>query len=60
MNDFQVYLKEKTDFFETELKKELKELSYPETIANGMEYAILNGGKRLRPFFTFCNIRIVK
>ena len=44
MNDFQVYLKEKTDFFETELKKELKELSYPETIANGMEYAILNGG----------------
>ena len=23
MKDFQVYLKEKTDFFETELKKEL-------------------------------------
>ena len=42
MKDFQVYLKEKTDFFETELKKELEELSYPETIAKGMEYAILN------------------
>jgi len=32
-SDFQVYLKEKTNFFETELKKELEELSYPETIA---------------------------
>ena len=30
MKDFQVYLKEKTDFFETELKKELQKLSYPE------------------------------
>jgi len=27
-SDFQVYLKEKTNFFETELKKELEELSY--------------------------------
>ena len=59
MNDFQVYLKEKTDFFETELKKELKELSYPETIANGMEYAILNGGKRLRPFLLFVTLELL-
>ena len=59
MNDFQVYLKEKTDFFETELKKELKELSYPETIANGMEYAILNGGKRLRPFLLFATLELL-
>lgn len=59
MNDFQVYLKEKTDFFETELKKELKGLSYPETIANGMEYAILNGGKRLRPFLLFATLELL-
>ncbi|AVQ23072.1 polyprenyl synthetase family protein [Fusobacterium nucleatum subsp. nucleatum ATCC 23726] len=59
MNDFQVYLKEKTDFFETELKKELKELSYPETIAKGMEYAILNGGKRLRPFLLFATLELL-
>ena len=59
MNDFQVYLKEKTNFFETELKKELKELSYPETIAKGMEYAILNGGKRLRPFLLFATLELL-
>lgn len=59
MNDFQVYLKEKTDFFETELKKELKELSYPETIVKGMEYAILNGGKRLRPFLLFTTLELL-
>lgn len=59
MNDFQVYLKEKTDFFETELKKELKELSYPETIAKGMEYAILNGGKRLRPFLLLATLELL-
>ena len=59
MNDFQVYLKEKTDFFETELKKELKELSYPETITKGMEYAVLNGGKRLRPFLLFTTLELL-
>ena len=59
MNDFQVYLKEKTNFFETELKKELKELSYPETIADGMEYAVLNGGKRLRPFLLFVTLELL-
>ena len=59
MNDFQVYLKEKTDIFETELKRELKELSYPETIVKGMEYAILNGGKRLRPFLLFATLELL-
>ena len=59
MKDFQVYLKEKTDFFETELKKELQKLSYPETIAKGMEYAILNGGKRLRPFLLFATLELL-
>ena len=58
-SDFQVYLKEKTNFFETELKKELQELSYPETIAKGMEYAILNGGKRLRPFLLFATLELL-
>ena len=59
MKDFQVYLKEKTDFFETELKKELQKLSYPETIAKGMEYAVLNGGKRLRPFLLFATLELL-
>ena len=59
MKDFQVYLKEKTDFFETELKKELQKLSYPETIAKGMEYAILNGGKRLRPCLLFATLELL-
>ena len=59
MNDFQVYLKEKTNFFETELKKELQELSYPETISKGMEYAVLNGGKRLRPFLLFATLELL-
>ena len=59
MKDFQLYLKEKTDFFETELKKELQELSYPKTIAKGMEYAILNGGKRLRPFLLFATLELL-
>ena len=58
-DDFQVYLKEKTNFFETELKKELKELSYPEIIAKGMEYATLNGGKRLRPFLLFTILELL-
>ena len=58
-DDFQVYLKEKTNFFETELKKELQELSYPETIAKGMEYAVLNGGKRLRPFLLFATLELL-
>ena len=59
MKDFQVYLKEKTNFFETELKKELQELSDPETIAKGMEYAVLNGGKRLRPFLLFATLELL-
>ena len=59
MEDFQVYLKEKTNFFETELKKELQELSYPKTIAKGMEYAVLNGGKRLRPFLLFVTLELL-
>lgn len=29
MKDFQVYLKEKTDFFETELKKRIKRTFLP-------------------------------
>ena len=58
-DDFQFYLKEKTIFFENELKKELAELSYPETISKGMEYAILNGGKRLRPILLFITLELL-
>ena len=34
-------------------------LSYPETIAKGMEYATLNGGKRLRPFLLFATLELL-
>lgn len=51
--NFYLYLEEKLNFFDKELKKELNELSYPTTIAEGMKYSILNGGKRLRPLLLF-------
>ena len=57
--------KEKIAFFATLFdsltyyKKELEELSYPETIAKGMEYALLNGGKRLRPFLLFTTLELL-
>lgn len=58
-DDFQVYLKEKTSYFEQELKKELAELNYPQTISKGMEYALLNGGKRLRPLLLFITLELL-
>ena len=43
------YLKEKKIKVEEELQKELGELEYPQTISEGMQYSVMNGGKRLRP-----------
>lgn len=58
-NNLKAYLKEKTEYFENELKAELKELSYPETISEGMSYSILNGGKRLRPILLFACLELL-
>jgi geranylgeranyl diphosphate synthase type II len=37
----------------------LKELSYPQVISDGMEYAVLNGGKRIRPNLLFLTLDIL-
>lgn len=57
--NFKAYLDSKTLFFEEELKKELNELSYPDVIAEGMKYSILNGGKRLRPILLFATLDLL-
>ena len=58
-NEFYDYLKEKIEIFELELKKELDDLSYPRTISEGMSYATLNGGKRLRPFLLLATLELL-
>lgn len=41
------------------IDKYLGELTYPEVIAEGMKYAVLNGGKRLRPILLFMTLDIL-
>lgn len=43
------YLKERKEIFEKVLNQKLDRYSYPKSIADGMRYAVLNGGKRIRP-----------
>lgn len=43
------YLRETRNEIDQVLKTYLEELKYPKTIADGMRYSVLNGGKRLRP-----------
>ena len=43
------YLKEKKVLVEKTIDEYLSEFSYPVQIAEGMKYAVLNGGKRIRP-----------
>ncbi|WP_300362485.1 polyprenyl synthetase family protein [Fusobacterium sp.] len=47
------FLDEKKLFIEKNLDSFLNELSYPTQIAEGMKYAVLNGGKRIRPILLF-------
>lgn len=44
---------------ETGIEKYLNELDYPQVIAEGMKYAVLNGGKRLRPILLFMTLDIL-
>lgn len=37
----------------------LKELSYPSVIAHGMEYSVMNGGKRIRPLLLFITLELL-
>lgn len=43
------FLSEKKVFVENSINLFLNELTYPTQIAEGMKYAVLNGGKRIRP-----------
>lgn len=43
------YLKEKKILVENTINEYLSEFTYPVQIAEGMKYAVLNGGKRIRP-----------
>ncbi|MDO4690132.1 MAG: polyprenyl synthetase family protein [Fusobacterium sp.] len=56
---FKSYLEEKIIFFELEMEKELSELFYPEIIAEGMKYSVLNGGKRIRPILLFATLELL-
>lgn len=43
------YLKEKENYINELLKESLQEIKYPSVMREGMEYALLGGGKRIRP-----------
>jgi geranylgeranyl diphosphate synthase type II len=43
------YLEERRVLIDYAIKDYLDEVKYPKVIADGMNYAVLNGGKRLRP-----------
>lgn len=52
--DFDIKIKEKTEYIENVLSKYLpKESSYQKTIMDAMEYSLMGGGKRLRPMMIY-------
>ena len=48
-----VYLAEKKEIIEKKLKESLEKYKYPERLSEGMEYAVMNGGKRIRPVIMY-------
>ena len=50
---FKNYLEEKKEIIERNLKKSLSKYKYPERLSEGMEYAVMNGGKRIRPVIMY-------
>lgn len=53
------YLEKGKERVEKGLDRYLNELTYPEVISSGMKYAVLNGGKRLRPILHFMTLDIL-
>ena len=47
------YLKEKKEIVEKNLQKKLKKYEYPERLSEAMNYAVMNGGKRIRPILMY-------
>lgn len=56
---FKNYLDSNKKLIESSMDTYLSELNYPEVIAEGMKYAVLNGGKRLRPILLFMILDIL-
>ena len=46
-------MEEKKEIIEKNLKKSLSKYKYPERLSEGMEYAVMNGGKRIRPVIMY-------
>jgi len=53
------YLKEKRTLVDLAIKDYLDEIKYPKVIAEGMSYAVLNGGKRLRPILLLMTLDLL-
>lgn len=53
------YLKQKKELIEKTIDSYLGEFSYPNVIAEGMRYAVLNGGKRIRPVLILMTLDIL-
>ncbi len=47
------YLSEKKRIIENNLLKSLDKYKYPERLSSGMKYAVMNGGKRIRPVIMY-------
>lgn len=54
------YLSEKKLLVEDKINEILGEFSYPWQIADGMKYAVLNGGKRIRPILLLMTLDILE
>lgn len=54
------YLKEKKELIETTINEYLGEFTYPVQIAEGMKYAVLNGGKRIRPILILMTLDLLE
>lgn len=53
------YLNDMAIFIEKEIEKEFIEIKYPNVLAEGMKYSVLNGGKRMRPILLFLILEIL-
>jgi geranylgeranyl diphosphate synthase type II len=53
------YIAEKKLALDVYMSGLLKELSYPNVIAEGMEYSVMNGGKRVRPLLLFMTLELL-
>lgn len=54
------YLKSKRELVDSKIEFYLDRLEYPNVIAEGMRYSVLNGGKRLRPILLLMVLDLYK